>query len=44
MPEVLMGRALATFGLEALVALEQASNVVELPFHGVDRDDGLGLP
>jgi hypothetical protein len=44
MPEVLMGRALATFGLEALVALEQATNVVELPFHGVDRDDGLGLP
>ena len=44
MPEVLMGRALATFGLDALVALEQAGNVVELPYHGVDRDDGLGLP
>lgn len=43
MPEVLMGRALATFGLQALVALEQATNVVELPGHGVDRD-GLGLP
>jgi hypothetical protein len=44
MPEVLMGRALATFGPQALVALEQATNVVELPLHGVDRDDGLGLP
>jgi hypothetical protein len=44
MLEVLMGRALATFGLQALVALEQAGNVVELPRHGVDRDDGLGLP
>jgi hypothetical protein len=44
MPEVLMGRALATFGLQALAALEQASNVIELPLHGVDRDDGLGLP
>jgi hypothetical protein len=44
MPEVLMGRALATFGLDALVALEQATNVVELPSHGVDRADGLGLP
>jgi hypothetical protein len=41
---VLMGRALATFGLDALAALEQASNVVELHSHGVDRDDGLGLP
>lgn len=44
MPEVLMGRALATFGLDALAALEHAGNVVELPLHGVDRDDGLGLP
>ncbi len=44
MPEVLMGRALATFGLDALVVLEQAGNVVELPHHGLDRDDGLGLP
>jgi hypothetical protein len=44
MPEVLMGRALATFGLDVLAALEQAGNVVELPVHGVDRDDGLGLP
>jgi hypothetical protein len=44
MPEVLMSRALATFGLQALAALEQASNVIELPSHGVDRDDGLGLP
>jgi hypothetical protein len=44
MPEVLMGRALATFGLEALAALEHADNVVELPSHGVDRDDRLGLP
>jgi hypothetical protein len=43
MPEVLMSRALSTFGLEALVALEQAGNVIELPRHGVDRDDGLGL-
>jgi hypothetical protein len=42
--EVLMGRALATFGLDALAALEQASNVIELPYHGVGRDDGLGLP
>jgi hypothetical protein len=42
MPEVLMGRALAIFGLEAL---EQATNVVELPRHGVDRaDGGFGLP
>ncbi len=44
MPEVLMSRALATFGLDALAALEQAGNVVELPHHGLDRDDGLGLP
>jgi hypothetical protein len=44
MPEVLMGRALATFSLDALVVLEQATNVVELPSHGVGRDDGLGLP
>jgi hypothetical protein len=44
MPEVLMGRALATLGLDALAALEQASNVVELPRHDVDRDEGLGLP
>jgi hypothetical protein len=44
MPEVLMARALATFGLDALAALEQASNVIELPSHGVDRADGLGLP
>ncbi len=39
-----MGRALAIFGLEELAALEQAGNVVELPHHGLDRDDGLGLP
>jgi len=44
LPEVLMGRALATFGLDALVALEQAGDVMELPYHGLDRDDGLGLP
>jgi hypothetical protein len=44
MPEVLMGRALATFGLDALVVLEQASNIVELPRHRLDRDGGLGLP
>src|SRR6266540_2451157 len=44
MPEVLMSRALDTFGLDALAALEQAGNVVELPHHGLDRDDGLGLP
>jgi hypothetical protein len=44
MPEVLMSRALATFGLDALVALEHAANVIELPRHGLDRDDGLGLP
>jgi hypothetical protein len=43
-PEVLMGRALATFGLDALVALEQASNVIEPPRHRLDPDDGLGLP
>jgi hypothetical protein len=43
MPEVLMGRALATFGLDALAALEQAGNVVELPLHSLDRDTGLGL-
>ncbi len=43
-PEVLMSRALATFGLDALAALEQAGNVIELPLHGLDRDDGLGLP
>ena len=44
LPEVLMGRALATFGLDTLAALEQAGNVVELPRHGLDRGDGLGLP
>ncbi len=44
LPEVLMGRALATFGLDALVALERAGNVVELPYHGLGRGDGLGLP
>jgi hypothetical protein len=44
MPEVLMGRALASFGLDALAALEHAGNVVELPYHGLGRDDGLGLP
>src|SRR6266536_1453393 len=44
MPEVLMGHALATFGLEALAALEHATNVVELPRHGLNRDDGLDLP
>jgi hypothetical protein len=44
MPEVLMGRALATFSLEELAALEQVANVVELPFHGVGGDDVLGLP
>jgi hypothetical protein len=42
--ELLMSRALATFGLEALVALEQAGNVVDLRVRGVDRDDGLSLP
>jgi hypothetical protein len=42
--ELLMSRALATFGLETLVALEQAGNVVDLRVRGVDRDDGLGLP
>ena len=44
MPEVLMAQALATFGLDALVALEQAGNVVELPHPGLDRDEGLDLP
>jgi hypothetical protein len=44
LPEVLMIRALATFGLEELAALEQAANVVELSHHGQDRDDGLSLP
>jgi hypothetical protein len=44
MPEVLMGRALATFGLDALAALEQATNVVELPHRRLDQGDGLGLP
>jgi len=44
LPEVLMSRALGTFGLDALVALEEAANVIELPHHGLDRDDGLGLP
>ncbi len=39
-----MARALTTFGLDALAALEQVDNVVELPRHGLDRDDGLGLP
>jgi hypothetical protein len=39
-----MGRALASFGLDALAALEHAGNVVELPYHGLGRDDGLGLP
>jgi hypothetical protein len=43
-PEVLMGRALATFGLDALAALEWAGNVIELPHHGQDRGDGLSLP
>ncbi len=43
MPEV-MSRALATFGLDALVALEQAGNVVELPGHRLDHNNGLGLP
>jgi hypothetical protein len=43
LPEVLMGRALATFDLDALAALEQASNVIELSDHGLDRGDGLGL-
>jgi hypothetical protein len=43
MPEVLMGRALATFGLQALVALEPVGTVVELPLHGVDRGEGLSL-
>jgi hypothetical protein len=43
MPEVLMARALATFDLGALVALEQAANVIDLPRdHGLGRDDGLG--
>ena len=44
LPEVLMSRALATFGLDALAALEHAGNVVELPHYGLDRGDGLGLP
>lgn len=43
MPEVLMGRALATFSLEELVAVERAGNVIELPYQGLDRDGGLGL-
>ncbi len=43
-PEALLGRALATFGLEALAALEHAGNVVELADRGLDRGDGLGLP
>jgi hypothetical protein len=43
LPEVLMGDALATFGLEALVALEYATKVVELP-RGVKLHDGLGPP
>ncbi len=43
LPEVLMGRALATFALEELVALERAGNVIELPHHGLNRG-GLGLP
>jgi hypothetical protein len=43
LPEVLVGRALATFSQE-LAALERAGNVIELPHHGLDRDDGLGLP
>src|SRR6266540_768825 len=37
LPQVLMSRALATFGLDALVALEHAGNVIELPHHGLDR-------
>ena len=44
LPEVLMGRALTTFGLDALAALEQAGNAIKLPHHGLNRDDGLGLP
>jgi hypothetical protein len=44
MPEVLISRALAALGLDALAALEHATNAVELPCYGVDRDDGLGLP
>jgi hypothetical protein len=43
-PELLMSRALATFGLEELAALEQAANVIELPHRDLDLDDGLGLP
>jgi hypothetical protein len=44
MPEVLMGRALTTFGLDALATLERAGNVIELPHrHGPGHDDGLGL-
>jgi len=34
LPEVLMSRALASFGLEELAALEQAANVIELPHPG----------
>jgi hypothetical protein len=44
MPEVLMAQAVATFGLDALAALEQASNVIELPHLSVDRGDGVALP
>jgi hypothetical protein len=44
LPEVLMSHALATFGLDALMALEHAGNVIKLPHHGLNRDDRLGLP
>jgi hypothetical protein len=44
LPEVLMSQALATFGLDALAALEQAGNVIEPSDRSLDRDDGLGLP
>jgi hypothetical protein len=44
LPEVLMSRALASFGLEELAALEQTTNVIELSHRGLDLDDNLGLP
>jgi len=44
MPEVLMSRALATFGLEELAALERVGNVIELSHLSPDGADGLGLP
>jgi hypothetical protein len=44
LPEVLMSCAVATFGLEELVALEQAGNVIELSDRRLNCDDGLGLP